>query len=141
MCFIDSGLFIYNRFISLQQPYFEVKFTNEFIKVSCEIKNPNWNKVMITRLASSNADEKIKETVAHYLSKNLPFQWQVYPGDTPENLPELLEKHGFTRIMGRGMAMFIDELEVPKIPEGFKYQKVTSKEMHEVHARALLLIS
>ena len=118
-------------------PQFESRESDQFITMACRHKIRIFNRVMRTRLSSSNADSKIQETIDYYASKDLPFLWQVYPGDTPDDLSQRLGDHGLNREEGRGMAMFINNLKVPETPEGFTYQKVTTPEMFEVHARLL----
>ncbi len=116
---------------------FNVKETLHFILLTSDYKIPMFNRVMRSRLTESNADEKIQETMNHYTSRDLPFVWQVYPGDTPDDLPQRLEGHGFTREDGRGMAMLIEDLNSPEIPEGFTYTKVTTLETLEAFAKFL----
>jgi GNAT superfamily N-acetyltransferase len=118
-------------------PQFESKEGKWLITMSSGYKIPLLNRVMRTRLTTSNADEKIHETIDYFSTKDLPFRWQVYPGDTPNDLSQRLEDHGLERLEQIGMALFIDDLNVPEIPEGFTYQKVTSLRLHEVHAELL----
>lgn len=118
-------------------PEFEIIESDQLITISSGLKLRLFNRVMRTRLSSSNADSKIQETIDYYASKKLPFLWQVYPGDTPDDLSQRLENHGFTRNFDRGMALEIDKLKVPQLPEGFTYEKVTTPELAEMRARLL----
>jgi GNAT superfamily N-acetyltransferase len=114
-----------------------LKESKELITTASSHKIPLFNRVMRARLSSSNLEEKILEIIDYYAGKELPFLWQVYPGDTPDDLSKHLEDHGLNRREGIGMAMFIDKLKVPTRPEGFSYQKVTTPELLEVHAGLL----
>jgi GNAT superfamily N-acetyltransferase len=118
-------------------PQFESRESKWLITMASGYKIPLLNRVMRTRLSSSNADEKIQETIDYFSSKDLPFRWQVYPGDTPDDLSQRLEDHGLNRQERIGMALLIDKLNIPEIPKGFTYQKVTTPEMLEVHAKLL----
>jgi GNAT superfamily N-acetyltransferase len=118
-------------------PQFELRKSDQLITLASGHKIRTFNRVMRTRLSSSNADSKIQETIDYYASKDLPFLWHVYPGDTPDDLSQRLGNHGLNRSEGRGMAMSIKNLKIPETPEGFTYQKVTTPEMFEVHARLL----
>jgi GNAT superfamily N-acetyltransferase len=116
---------------------FELIENDLYTVMSCEVKNPEWNIVMKTRLSSTNVEEHIEKVLEYYSSRELPFSWQIYPGYTPKDLPERLEKHGLIRNEGRGMALFIDDLNIPEIPKDFTYQKVTTPELLDIHARLL----
>jgi GNAT superfamily N-acetyltransferase len=118
-------------------PQYESKEGKWYITMASGYKIPLLNRVMRTRLTSSNADEKIQKTIDYFSTKNLPFRWQVYPGDTPDDLSQRLEYHGLDRQERIGMALSIDKLNVPEIPEGFTYQKVTTPRLLEVHANLL----
>jgi len=123
--------------ISGETSIFNSKETPRFILITSDHKIPMFNRVMRSRLTESNADEKIQETLEYYAVKEIPFVWQVYPGDTPDDLPRRLEGHGFTREEGRGMAMLIEDLNSPEIPEGFTYTKVTTRKILEAFATFL----
>ena len=118
-------------------PQFEFKEEKWLITMSSGFKIPLLNRVMRTRLNTSNVDKKIQETMDYFSSKDLPFRWQVYPGDTPDNLSQRLENHGFDRREQIGMALLIDKLKVPEMPEGFTYQKVTTLDLLKAHAKLL----
>jgi GNAT superfamily N-acetyltransferase len=118
-------------------PQFEIKESNQLVTLSSGQKMRLFNRVMKTRLSSSNVDSKIQETIDYFSSSDLPFLWQVYPGDAPDNLSQHLENHGFTRNYGRGMALEIDKLQVPPVPDGFTHKKVNIQELAEIRARLL----
>jgi len=118
-------------------PHYEILETQHLTTLACNTKISMFNRVMRTRLSPDNADEKIQETIDYFSSKELPFRWQIDPGDTPSDLPQRLENHSFSLKGGPGMALVIDELRVPKNPDGFRFEKVTTQEMNETFCRLL----
>jgi len=115
-------------------PYYETVRTQYLTTVDCSVKIPWFNRVMHTRLMSTNVDEKIQETIAYFSSKGLPFTWQVDPTDTPEDLPEHLEKHGLTLSSGPGMALVLSELKIPETQDDLIFERVRTREQCEVFA-------
>jgi len=118
-------------------PNYETVRTQYLTTVDCSVKIPLFNRVMHTRLTSTNVDEKIQETIAYFSSKGLPFTWQVDPTDTPEDLPEHLEKLGFTLSSGPGMALVLSELKIPETQDDLIFERVRTRELCEVFARLM----
>ena len=56
---------------------------------------PGMNFVLYSSLDESNADRVIEEQVAYYTQMGQPFEWKVFDHDTPPDLKERLERHGF----------------------------------------------
>ena len=118
-------------------PQYETVRTQHLTTMGSSVKIPMLNRVMHTRLTSTHVDEKILETIEYFSSKGLPFTWQVDPTDTPEDLPEHLEKHGFTLSSGPGMALVLNELKIPEAQDDLTFERVRTQELCEVFARLL----
>jgi len=115
-------------------PLYETVRTPHLTTLACSVKIPLFNRVAHTRLLSSNVDEKIQETIEYFESKELPFTWQVDPTDTPEDLPEHLEKRGFTLSSGPGMALALSELKIPETQDDLSFERVRTPELCDVFA-------
>jgi len=57
---------------------------------------PGMSFVLYHHLDEANADTVIQEQIAYFTAQGLPFEWKVYGHDTPSELGQRLEKHGFT---------------------------------------------
>jgi ribosomal protein S18 acetylase RimI-like enzyme len=115
-------------------PIYETVRTPHFTTLASSVKIPIFNRVMHTRLSSTNVEEKIQETIEYFSSKGIPFTWQVDPTDTPEDLPEHLEKRGFTLSSGPGMALVLSELKKPETQDDLIFVRVRTPELCEVFA-------
>src|SRR5947207_6601157 len=63
------------------------------------------NTVALARFTSATADRRIKEILAHHLSRKVACNWIVGPVSAPANLSQHLRAHGFScRIHCAGMA-------------------------------------
>jgi hypothetical protein len=56
---------------------------------------PGMNFIPYSRLTAENADAVIAEQVRFLRQLGQPFEWRVYPHDTPTDLVQRLEAHGF----------------------------------------------
>ena len=104
------------------------KKTPELIIIDNNIRIPMFNRIYHTNLSSENTEQKISEIIKHFDSRKLPFNWQVDPGDKPDDLASRLEKAGLERSEGPGMAVILDDLVEPKMPENFRWEKVDTLE-------------
>ena len=68
---------------------------NDCIIKCTEIQSDTFNLVVDAHFTRENAHEKIDQTVAIFQNKKLPFSWWVGPGDSPDNLKDILCSHGF----------------------------------------------
>ena len=116
---------------------FAVKMTPDYVTQTSDLKVAMFNRVVRSRLTVSNVDEMIQETRDYFASKDLPFVWQCYPGDTPDDLPQRLESQGFTREEGIGMAMLIEDMNTPENPEAFIFRRVITQDDMETFSRFL----
>jgi hypothetical protein len=58
-------------------------------------REQEWHCIEFSRLDSANAERVIAEQVAHYRALRAEVEWKVYSQDTPSDLRERLERHGF----------------------------------------------
>ena len=63
------------------------------------------NEVVLSRVAASDADRVVRETIATYAAAGVPFRWSVGPLTEPADFGTTLEAHGFRPSDGRGMAI------------------------------------
>ena len=59
--------------------------------------HPSANEVGDARWTAEEADAKIEELLAYHRERNQGFHWEVSTFDTPPDLMERLERHGFVR--------------------------------------------
>jgi hypothetical protein len=67
-------------------------------------KIPSRNMVILSKVADSEADAIIEETIAQYRAIETPFRWCVGPPTRPFDFGDRLRRHGFGEMDGRGMA-------------------------------------
>jgi ribosomal protein S18 acetylase RimI-like enzyme len=75
---------------------------------------------------SDDAERRIESLAGHFRRRSVAFMWVVHPSSLPEDLPELLGKHGLSEIdVMPGMARSLAGLpRMPLIPEGIEIRKV-----------------
>jgi GrpB-like predicted nucleotidyltransferase (UPF0157 family)/GNAT superfamily N-acetyltransferase len=70
------------------------------------------NCVLDADFSKTEADKKIQEVTHYFLQTNTSFSWWVGPYDKPENLPDLLENHGYINIENNPIMYFdLDALD------------------------------
>jgi GNAT superfamily N-acetyltransferase len=62
---------------------------------SLSVAEGGWSAVLWSDLSGSDADQVIAEQVAFFDGHGVEFEWKWYAYDTPEDLPERLERAGF----------------------------------------------
>lgn len=55
----------------------------------------DWHQVSFSALSEHDADRVIQEQVAHYREKRSGVEWAAYAHDSPADLLQRLERHGF----------------------------------------------
>jgi hypothetical protein len=70
-------------------------------------RNGGWHCIEFSRLDESNAEQVIQEQVEHYRALGVEVEWKVYSHDTPFDLPQRLERHGF-RVGPRESVVMLD---------------------------------
>ncbi len=80
------------------------------------------NFVLYSKLSADNADAAIQEQVQYFGKNGRSFEWKLYDHDTPPDLRQRLEKHGFTigeeeAIMVLDLAQAPEELRQPAIAD------------------------
>lgn len=95
------------------------------------IPHPLLNGVLRTQFSPEKSDQFIKDTIAHYESKNLPFSWCLDHRTLPLDLGKKLEAAGFS-FLGpiQGMALNLQEYCRPMpFPSPIKVLPVNNKGM------------
>ena len=105
------------------------------------IPHPAFNVVTRSRFEPESADAKIKETLAHFASRNMPLSWWLGPSARPANLAKRLESHGLTRVEDPvGMAVDLGAVsEQQALPSGLSIEHVVNERMLRqlVHASTI----
>ncbi len=78
--------------------------TEEFSRFFTGIPFYFFNGVIDNHISSENAMKKIKENIAFFEKRQVPFLWVLCPSSTPKNMRELLIKNGFIIDKLQGMA-------------------------------------
>lgn len=63
------------------------------------------NEVVLSRIAATDADAVVTETIAMYERAGVPFRWSVGPLTEPAGFGDFLAARGFRRSEGRGMCI------------------------------------
>ena len=75
------------------------------------IPHPLFNGVFRTRIASGETDTRVRETLAHFKSRQVPMWWMVAPHTRPPDLGAYLVDQGFFHFGGAtGMAVRLKEV-------------------------------
>ncbi len=94
--------------------------TKEYFQYTTGISFPMSNGVLDAKLSPETAEETIKELIAFYEKKQLPFLWLYGPSNKPANLRELLTKNGlqlFRPNTGMAFSLKNQALEPKSIPK------------------------
>jgi len=84
----------------------EIEENEHFIRVTSGIPFFLLNGMVDARIPEEEADATIKETIAYFKAKNLPFSWPIGPLSTPKNIKDLLTQNGLANLGGSpGMAL------------------------------------
>ncbi|HEC40123.1 hypothetical protein LCGC14_1291340 [marine sediment metagenome] len=78
--------------------------TDEFFRYSTGIPFPLLNAVIDSHIPLEIAIKRIKENIAFFGKRQVPFFWMIGPSSSPKNMGELLIKSGFTPDKQPGMA-------------------------------------
>lgn len=70
---------------------------------------PGWAGIAWSNLDDADADEVIAREVAYFAQLGRPFEWKAYDGDRPLDLPDRLQRQGFTP--GHPEALMIAAIE------------------------------
>ncbi len=89
-----------------------------------------WAAVVWSDLDASTADEQIAEEIRHFARQGRRFEWKVYDGDQPDDLPDRLQRNGFTPEEPEALMIAdIDELDVTNAPpDGVRIVEVRDAE-------------
>lgn len=94
------------------------------------VPSPFMNLVAKTRI-NGNIDDKIKETMAVFTERNIPFLWQIEHSTQPDNLGDRLIEHGM-QFLGENPVLVVDTdsfNEAPQLPEGYEIKHVSNDDL------------
>ncbi len=83
------------------------------------IAHPGGNTVFGSKWSAAEADAKIAELIEYHRARDIGFAWHVAPFDTPADLRERLERHGFALAGDEAMMARVDlaQLDIPTNPQ------------------------
>ena len=100
----------------------------EMISVRTAVPLPFFNGVPRAAL-DGDAEERIRETLAHFREKSIPFRWWITPSSAPANLIELLKANGFRHTYDApGMSIELDTLREQEPIEGVEIRRIVDAE-------------
>jgi GNAT superfamily N-acetyltransferase len=101
--------------------------------VTPSLDNPMRNSICRNVSTDAEVDERIRETLRFYQSRNLRCSWVVGPNTRPSNLGERLVAAGFRfHSIGCGMTADLHELPFPSLPETAPQVVVESLDDHNL---------
>jgi ribosomal protein S18 acetylase RimI-like enzyme len=137
---IKANLFAYYAYLG-RSPGAELYDSPTLTWLLTGIPHSFLNVVLRTQLARDNADEVIKETLAHFQSKNVTrFSWWAEPGSQPTDLGKRLAAHGLTYTEGGpGMAVDLLALNEVSTPASLTIKQVGDAETLKQYIRAAFI--
>jgi hypothetical protein len=75
-------------------------------------RDGSWHCIEFSRLDQANAEQVIQEQVEHYRALGAEVEWKAYSHDTPADLLQRLERHGF-RVGERESVVVLDLSQPP----------------------------
>lgn len=105
-----------------------------FTLVNSSLPDDTFNYVLDADFSSADANNKILEVTNYFTQKNIPFSWWISPYDTPDNLSEHLERHGYQNTENN-TAMYFDldawDSHISSIPQLEIIQARDEKTLHD----------
>ncbi len=99
---MQANMYLHMTYFAKRVPAVELQAQKDVTIVHAAINDDTFNYVLAARFNSADANERIKQVIAHYSRLGLPFSWWVGPQDTPQNLDALL--------MAEGLALKEDDI-------------------------------
>jgi GNAT superfamily N-acetyltransferase len=97
--------------------------------VHSSIEDDTFNYVLAARYSSSNALQRVKETLKFYEHPKVPFSWWVGPNDTPKELVDILTQQGLSfKEENIGMYLDLSEFKAPEKISELSFQQVFNQE-------------
>lgn len=117
------------------RPYSHIICDDDFVQILTEEDHSILrNAVFWSAFDDRNAEERVRQTVAMYKEKGLPFRWVIGPGSEPRDLMQILIRNGFQKIPdgfpGAGMVATYhttQELIADQNRNSFSFQIVASE--------------
>ncbi|NHJ49692.1 MAG: hypothetical protein FK733_18015 [Asgard group archaeon] len=125
---IESSIYMYQEAEGVMTKYKHDFLTGYIWK---DIDYEEYNQVGMSRLPANQVEDAIQEVIKTYSDLGLTrIGWFVSPQSKPDNLPEFLEKNGFTKdIPAWGMfRSMTDPLDI-SITDEFEFKEYTVQEM------------
>lgn len=98
---------------------------DDFIAVRTGVSLPFFNGVPYAVLDGERARDRVRETLASFREKRVPFRWWITPSTAPADLIPILMEQGFRHVYDApGMAADMTTLPAPQAIEGFEITRV-----------------
>ncbi len=109
-------------------PNMRYRRTAENSLVWTKLAHPGSNYVRLTKWSDEEADDRIKELMDWYRAKGLGMQWTVGPFDSPADLGERLQRHGFVRAGDQALMARFGLEHLDDIPTNAEIEVIPLKE-------------
>lgn len=86
-------LFQHQLRVKAHMPGFKKETANSVVRHVSLFKKRGF--ISFSNLTSETAEETVKQELDYFSKRKQQFEWKVYSYDKPENLREILTKHGF----------------------------------------------
>lgn len=107
----------------------EIRRERGLVWTLTDVPFPLFNNVLEADLSARDADDAIRYTVQTCGDRNVPLAWWLGPSSRPTDLPDRLARMGFEEVGSPiGMAVALDDLPAPAVPDGVTIERVTSEE-------------
>ncbi len=91
--------------------------------VSAPVSDETFNYALNAHLPVQKTDFWIDQTIAYFLTKNVPFSWWIKPSDEPKDLPEKLKTRGFC-LSEQHKGMFAPIQNLPPISHSLRIERI-----------------
>jgi ribosomal protein S18 acetylase RimI-like enzyme len=125
----DENLLVHFTYAQARTPGMRVAPHEEVTLIDSGLPCDTYNAAIRTRLSERDAPARIREALDWFAPTKRPFAWWVGPGDTPSDLPRLLQEAGLVHAQtDPAMAADLGRLaEADLSPGGLLIRRVTDE--------------
>ena len=101
--------------------------TEEMLWFISKMPQSRFNRIIHARFDEQDAIYKIRETIKHFESQNIPLLWHTGPSSRPTDLNKLLVENGMTNVREEaGMALIPADINTTAGPAEFEVREVSN---------------
>lgn len=110
-------------------PGTDVEQRQNLLSIRTRVPIAFFNGIPYASLEADDADARVKEMIARYREKGVPFRWWILPSTAPANLIEILKANHFRHTYDApGMSIELDALPEQKPIEDFEIRRAEDPE-------------